>query len=89
MSGGEKVSACLAVRLAMQETLSGLGLFILDEPTIHLDEERCDSLARQIGAIKGLNQVIVISHDDTFHAYTQQQITIRKDPGSHSSVVEL
>jgi exonuclease SbcC len=89
MSGGEKVSACLAVRLAMQETLSGLGLFILDEPTIHLDEERCDSLARQIGAIKGLNQVIVISHDDTFHAYTQQQITIRKDPSSHASVVEL
>jgi exonuclease SbcC len=89
MSGGEKVSACLAVRLAMQETLSGLGLFILDEPTIHLDEERCDSLAQQIGAIKGLNQIIVISHDDTFHAYTQQQITIRKDPSSHASVVEL
>ena len=89
MSGGEKVSACLAVRLAMQETLSGLGLFILDEPTIHLDEERCDSLAQQIGGIKGLNQVIVISHDDTFHAYTQQQITIRKDPSSHASIVEL
>jgi exonuclease SbcC len=89
MSGGEKVSACLAVRLAMQEVLGGLGLFILDEPTIHLDEERCDSLARQIGAIKGLNQVIVISHDDTFHAYTQQQITIRKDPSRRASVVEL
>lgn len=89
MSGGEKVSACLAVRLAMQEVLGGLGLFILDEPTIHLDEERCDSLAQQIGAIKGLNQVIVISHDDTFHAYTQQQITIRRDLNSHASVVEL
>ena len=89
MSGGEKVSACLAVRLAMQEVLGGLGLFILDEPTTHLDEERCDSLARQIGAIKGLNQVIVISHDDTFHAYTQQQITIRKDPSRRASVVEL
>lgn len=89
MSGGERVSACLAVRLAMQEVLGGLGLFILDEPTIHLDEERCDSLARQIGAIKGLNQVIVISHDDAFHAYTQQQITIRKDPSLRASVVEL
>jgi DNA repair protein SbcC/Rad50 len=89
MSGGEKVSACLAVRLAMQEVLGGFGLFILDEPTIHLDEERCDSLAQQIGAIKGLNQVIVISHDDTFHAYTQQQITIRKDLNSRASVVEL
>ncbi|MGZ4942538.1 MAG: AAA family ATPase, partial [Halobacteriota archaeon] len=88
MSGGEKISACLAMRLAVQEVLGGLGLFILDEPTIHLDEERCDSLARQIGSIKGLNQIIVISHDDAFHAYTQQQITVKKSTGGQGSTVE-
>ncbi|MGZ4916723.1 MAG: AAA family ATPase [Halobacteriota archaeon] len=88
MSGGEKVSACLAMRLAMQEALGGLGLFILDEPTIHLDEERCDSLAWQIGSIGGLNQVIVISHDDAFHQYTKQQITIKKGTDGHGSTVE-
>ena len=88
MSGGEKISACLAMRLAMQEALGGLGLFILDEPTIHLDEERCDSLARQIGSITGLNQIIVISHDNAFHPYTQQQITIKKGADSHGSTVE-
>ncbi|MDD1721209.1 MAG: SMC family ATPase, partial [Euryarchaeota archaeon] len=88
MSGGEKISACLAMRLAMQEALGGLGLFILDEPTIHLDEERCDSLARQIGGIKGLNQIVVISHDDAFHAYTQQQITVRKGTDGQGSTVE-
>jgi len=88
MSGGEKISACLVVRLAVQEVLGGLGLFILDEPTAHLDEERCDSLARQIGSLKGLNQIIVISHDDTFHAHTQQQITVRKGANGRGSTVE-
>ncbi len=88
MSGGEKTSACLAVRLALQEVLGGLGLFILDEPTIHLDEDRCDNLARQIGSITGLNQIIVISHDETFGAYTKQQINIKKGENGDGSIVE-
>jgi len=87
MSGGEKISACLSVRLALQEVVGGLGLFILDEPTVHLDEERRNNLASQIGAIKGLSQVIVISHDDAFHSHTRQQITIQRgSDGSGSSV---
>ena len=87
MSGGEKISACLSVRLALQEVIGGLGLFILDEPTAHLDEERRNNLASQIGAIKGLSQVIVISHDDAFHSHTRQQITIQRgSDGSGSSV---
>ena len=88
MSGGEKISACLAARLALQEVLGGLGLFILDEPTTHLDEDRCDNLARQIGSITGLNQVIVISHDETFGAYTKQQINIKKGKNGDGSKVE-
>ena len=88
MSGGEKVSACLSIRLALQEVVGGLGLFILDEPTAHLDEERRNNLASQIGAIKGLSQVIVISHDDAFHSHTRQQITIQRGPDGGSSSVE-
>ncbi len=89
MSGGEKISACLAARLALQEVLGGLGLFILDEPTTHLDEDRCDNLARQIGSITGLNQVIVISHDEAFGAYTKQQINIKKGTNGGGSTIEL
>ena len=88
MSGGEKISACLSIRLALQEVLGGLGLFILDEPTAHLDEERRNNLASQIGAIKGLSQVIVISHDDAFHSHTRQQITIQKGSDGGGSSVE-
>jgi len=89
MSGGEKVSACLSIRLALQEVVGGLGLFILDEPTVHLDEERRNNLASQIGAIKGLSQVIVISHDDAFHSHTRQQITIQRASDGSTSSVEL
>jgi DNA repair protein SbcC/Rad50 len=89
MSGGEKISACLSVRLALQEVIGGLGLFILDEPTVHLDEERRNNLASQIGAIKGLSQVIVISHDDAFHSHTRQQVTIQRGPDGGGSSVEL
>jgi len=88
MSGGEKISACLSVRLALQEVIGGLGLFILDEPTVHLDEERRNNLASQIGAIKGLSQVIVISHDDAFHSHTRQQITIQRGSDGVGSSVE-
>jgi len=88
MSGGEKISACLSVRLALQEVIGGLGLFILDEPTIHLDEERRNNLASKIGAIKGLSQVIVISHDDAFHSHTRQQITIQRGSDGRGSSVE-
>ena len=88
MSGGEKISACLSIRLALQEVVGGLGLFILDEPTVHLDEERRNNLASQIGAIKGLSQLIVISHDDAFHSHTRQQVTIQRGPDGGSSSVE-
>jgi exonuclease SbcC len=88
MSGGEKISACLSVRLGLQEVIGGLGLFILDEPTVHLDEERRNNLASQIGAIKGLSQVIVISHDDAFHSHTRQQITIQRGSDGGGSSVE-
>jgi exonuclease SbcC len=88
MSGGEKISACLSIRLALQEVIGGLGLFILDEPTVHLDEERRNNLASQIGAIKGLSQVIVISHDDAFHSHTRQQITIQRGSDGAGSSVE-
>ena len=88
MSGGEKISACLSVRLALQEVIGGLGLFILDEPTVHLDEERRNNLASKIGAITGLSQVIVISHDDAFHSHTRQQITIQRGSNGGGSSVE-
>ncbi len=70
LSGGEKVSMALALRLGMAHVLgsSNLNFIILDEPTTHLDEERRKSLVgilshafeTNLGAI---SQFIIITHD--------------------------
>ncbi|MHA1732816.1 MAG: AAA family ATPase, partial [Promethearchaeota archaeon] len=78
MSGGERVAACLVVRLAIQRVIGGFGTFILDEPTIHLDEDTRRSLAQRIAGIKEISQLIVVSHDDTFENYAEQRVKLVK-----------
>jgi exonuclease SbcC len=70
LSGGEKVAVALALRLAIAQMLSSnkLDFIILDEPTIHLDEERRKSLVRIISdsfkeGLGPLSQIIIITHD--------------------------
>ncbi len=66
LSGGEQMSAALAVRLAILRTLTRSSLAIFDEPTQNMDTERRQNLAGQIRRIRDFEQIIVISHDDTF-----------------------
>lgn len=70
LSGGEKVAVALALRLALAQMLSSnkLDFVVLDEPTIHLDEERRKSLVRIISdsfkeGLGPLSQIIIITHD--------------------------
>ena len=71
LSGGEKVSVALALRLGMASLLgaSNLNLMILDEPTTHLDTERKKSLVdvlSQLSRIKKSQlpmQFLIITHD--------------------------
>lgn len=80
LSGGEKMTAALAVRLALLKQLSGLGIGIFDEPTANLDENRRSNLARIIPQVtRDFRQLFVISHDDTFDAITENVIHLRKD----------
>lgn len=80
LSGGEKMTAALAVRLALLKQLSGLGMGIFDEPTANLDENRRSNLARIIPQVtRDFRQLFVISHDDTFDAITENVIQLRKD----------
>ena len=48
LSGGEQMSAALALRLALLREMSNIDVAFFDEPTANLDENRRDSLARQI-----------------------------------------
>jgi len=81
LSGGEKMAAALAVRLALLQEMSQIRLAFFDEPTANLDDERRDNLAGQITQITGFDQLFVISHDDTFERETHHVIRISKDGG--------
>ncbi|XP_026327377.1 DNA repair protein RAD50 isoform X2 [Hyposmocoma kahamanoa] len=72
-SAGQKVLACLIIRLALAETFSSrFGILALDEPTTNLDCENVRSLCGALGEIvqermKQKNfMFIVITHDREF-----------------------
>ena len=69
LSGGEKVAIALALRFAIASLLSKgmIDFIILDEPTMHLDQERKRALVKLISRLARksiqLRQIIIITHD--------------------------
>ena len=83
LSGGEKVSVALALRLGMASLLgaSNLNLMILDEPTTHLDAERKKSLVGVLSQLSNISnsetpmQFLIITHDaEIFEDSTVERI---------------
>lgn len=81
LSGGEQMSAALAVRLALLKKLSTLNIAFFDEPTQNMDELRRTNLAEQIRRVRGFDQLFVISHDDTFEQSLDSLVRLRKKDG--------
>ena len=88
MSGGEQMSAALSVRLAFLKKLSSLNLAFFDEPTQSMDELRRMNLAEQIRRVRGFDQLIVISHDDTFEQGLDSLVRLRKVDGETQFMTE-
>ncbi|KAJ8973540.1 hypothetical protein NQ317_019291 [Molorchus minor] len=72
-SAGQKVLACLVIRMALAETFSThCGILALDEPTTNLDRENIislsDALSRIITAREREKnfQLLIITHDEEF-----------------------
>ncbi|MEM4237840.1 MAG: AAA family ATPase, partial [Candidatus Nitrosocaldaceae archaeon] len=69
LSGGEKVAISLALRFAIAALrgANNTDFIILDEPTMHLDQERRRSLVKLITKLAGyenlLRQIVLITHD--------------------------
>ncbi len=66
-SGGERMLASLAVRIAFSRILApGLGLIILDEPTHNLDSKAVETLVEIIKTRLGelIEQVFIVTHDE-------------------------
>ena len=98
LSGGEKVSVALALRLGMANLLgsSNLNLMILDEPTTHLDAERKKSLVEvlaqlsKIGKAETVMQFLIITHDaEIFENEHVGQVHEFKSTEEGSKVTEL
>lgn len=72
-SAGQKVLACLVIRMALAETFSAnCGILALDEPTTNLDRENigslCDALSKIISTREKNSgfQLLIITHDEDF-----------------------
>lgn len=100
-SAGQKVLACLVIRLALAETFClNCGILALDEPTTNLDAENSASLADALRTIMQNRreqenfQLVVITHDEVFarHIGTREHAEfmwrITKDETQHSTVTQ-
>jgi exonuclease SbcC len=81
LSGGEQMGAAIAVRLALLMQMSPVRMLFLDEPTTNLDERRRDKLTDRITKLEGLQQIFVITHDDSFERETHHVLRVRKENG--------
>lgn len=85
LSGGETTCAALALRLAICSSLTQNQFLLLDEPTIHLDEPYKFKL-REFLSTHDFQQLIVVTHDNTFDSLPAQIFTVKKIAGE--SIVE-
>ncbi|MEZ0393852.1 MAG: SMC family ATPase [Desulfurococcaceae archaeon] len=90
LSGGEKVSAGLAILLAIHRlvTHGRIGFLVLDEPTEYLDEERRRGLVEVLKRFRGgvgVQQLIVVTHDEEVRDAADVVYRVRKE-GPYSRV---
>jgi DNA repair exonuclease SbcCD ATPase subunit len=69
LSGGQKVELSLAFRFSIYDLFSqDLGLLVLDEPTVYLDNDRIESVAKLMTNVRSYSrsagmQVIIVTHE--------------------------
>jgi len=90
LSGGERVASAIAFRLALAKAAAGsLESMIMDEPTVHLDEDRRRELVNiirySLDAAR-LVQLIVITHDREVEEAADHVIEVRRGEGGASRV---
>lgn len=100
-SAGQKVLACIIVRLALSEAFCiGCGIIALDEPTTNLDADNSNALARVLQEIiearanQNNFQLLVITHDEEFaqqlgsKQFCEHYWLVRKDENQCSEVLK-
>ena len=92
LSGGEKTSAALAYRLALNRVINDVihsirtkDLLILDEPTDGFSSEQLDKVRAVLERLK-LKQTIIVSHESKIESFVENVIRIEKE-GMESRIV--
>lgn len=91
LSGGEQTKLALAMTLAMIQEFSGLRFCVFDEPTYGVDAESREKLGEALLAAQkaaGLEQLIIVSHDEAFDGKIEHSIFLRKTAAGGTEVVE-
>lgn len=91
LSGGEQTKLALAMTLAMVEEFSGLRFCIFDEPTYGVDADSRSKLADAILEVHkaaGLDQLLLVSHDDAFEGKVEHAILLKKSAVSGTVVLQ-
>lgn len=82
LSGGQKVMLGLAFRFAIYDQfVSSLGILMLDEPTVYLDDDHVDVAVEMLAKIKSYSkgaglQLIVVTHDQRLASVFDQTIRV-------------
>ncbi|SHF29484.1 RecF/RecN/SMC N terminal domain-containing protein [Marinitoga hydrogenitolerans DSM 16785] len=75
LSGGEQVSVAISISMALANFLSKANIYLLDKPTINLDEERRNMLAENLkNMLNEIEQAFIVTHDGTFTEMAQKVI---------------
>lgn len=98
LSGGERALFNLSLRCAIYRLLAEgvegtapMPPFVLDEPTVFLDAGHVSRLVDLIETMRtevGVEQIVVVSHDEELIAAADAVVHVEKDPTSNRSHVE-
>jgi exonuclease SbcC len=97
LSGGERALFNLSLRAAIYRLLvegiegtAPMPPLILDEPTVFLDAGHVTQLVSLVGSMRdlGVEQIIVVSHDEELIGAADDLIRVEKDPTTNRSSVE-
>ena len=87
LSGGERTSAALAYRLALNKVVNGMidsiktrNILILDEPTDGFSSEQLDRMRDVISELDA-QQIVLVSHEQKIESFVEQTIRIVKENG--------
>jgi exonuclease SbcC len=97
LSGGERALFNLSLRCAIYRLLAEgiegaapMPPLILDEPTVFLDSGHVTQLVELIESMRdrGVEQILVVSHDDELVDAADDLVTVRKDSTTNRSTVK-